>query len=116
MSIRLESSEISEEIYADEYPYRNLCALLLLWDEDDGGASCQLGLLRRVLARNYNFDVEVYRIPSENPLRSITEKIDKYERRCSATESLLLVYYVGHSSVNKYGDFIMSAFNEYSNP
>jgi hypothetical protein len=78
--------------------------LLLKWADDDLGVASELAQLREVFDQSYNFETEVWDIPSQNSDRELAYKVYNWrDRYCKSGLSegqqlpLLILYYGGHA-------------------
>ena len=79
-------------------------ALLLEWQDDDLGVSSELSKLEEVLDQSFHFQTEMWKIPSREPARALSDKIYEWKDRYCGTEippgeplPLLILYYGGHA-------------------
>lgn len=78
--------------------------LLLKWADDDLGVTRELSQLRDVFDQSYNFETEIWDIPSQNPDRELAYKVYGWrDRYCVKNPDqdqqlpLLILYYGGHA-------------------
>ncbi|TVY59583.1 hypothetical protein LSUE1_G009303, partial [Lachnellula suecica] len=80
--------------------YKSTKAVLLRWEEDHLNVRPELEALSDVF-QDYGFDTETWLIPTASPDRKILRKaldfIDDYE----SEDTLLIVYYGGHATINQ---------------
>ncbi|KAF5876582.1 putative glucose-methanol-choline oxidoreductase protein [Botrytis fragariae] len=79
--------------------YARVYALLILWEDEDPQlpVSLEVHELGVVLASIYNYDVQIYRIPSGGSHKKLNQKIlDFVELGEDSKEDLKIVYYGGH--------------------
>jgi hypothetical protein len=83
--------------------------LMLKWTDDDLGVASELARLRDVFDQSYNFETEVWDIPSQNPEGELSYKIYHWrDRYCKNTLNkgqqlpLLVLYYGGHAEEDIY--------------
>lgn len=79
--------------------YLNVHALLLSWKDGDKEIYKQLVALKNVLHEDYNYQVEEWAIPPENPQHELDERLSLFLRK-DGKETLLILYYGGHGSSN----------------
>ena len=46
--------------------------------------------------RDFNFEADIYRIPSKNPESNLLDKIQELKEKAEEEESLVIVYHGGH--------------------
>jgi len=80
--------------------YREVHALLLSWEDDDLGVVNEIAELEDVFQQIYRFEVDVWRIPSERSHIAVAGKVLGFLNDYESTDSLLIVYYGGHGSMN----------------
>jgi hypothetical protein len=102
---RTEADEALHNAFPVHRRPRNATAsvLLLKWADDDLGVTSELARLRDVFDQSYNFETEIWDIPSQNSDRELAYKIyDWRDRYCKKDISegeqlpLLILYYGGH--------------------
>lgn len=79
--------------------YSEVYVLLLYWEDEDPKlpVSIEVEELRVVFENIYNFEVEVWKIPSEGSHKKLNRKIlDFVELGDDSNEHLKIVYYGGH--------------------
>jgi len=80
--------------------YTRVQALLLRWDEDDLDVSWEVEDLEKVF-KSYGFSTELWLIPSEMSHLELMIKVGSFVRDHQSPDTLLVVYYGGHASINK---------------
>lgn len=80
--------------------YEAVHALLLSWEDDNLGVIEEIAQLADVFHDTYHFDVERWKIPSDRSHNSLATKILGFLNDHESGESLLIVYYGGHGSMN----------------
>lgn len=103
---RDEANEALQNAFPVHRRPRNTTAsvLMLKWADDDLGVGSELAQLRDVFDHDYNFETEIWNIPSQNPDRELAYKIyDWRDRYCKSGLNqgqqlpLLILYYGGHA-------------------
>ncbi|KAL8996885.1 MAG: hypothetical protein Q9169_003696 [Polycauliona sp. 2 TL-2023] len=75
--------------------YSDVSVLLLRWAADNLGVIEEVTKLRDLFRDRFNFAVEIWDIPSEDPEDELTAKILQF-RKGRGRGSLILLYYAGH--------------------
>ena len=81
------------------YPYNKVLALLLCWEDEQDGVWREITDLQGVFECAYNFDTEIYRIPSKNPETNLLDKIQELKEKVEKEETLVIVFYGGHGGM-----------------
>lgn len=81
------------------YPYTKILALLLCWEDEQDGVWGEITDLQSVFVRHFNFEADIYRIPSKNPESNLLDKIEELKEKAEKEESLVIVYYGGHGAM-----------------
>ncbi len=76
-------------------------ALLLHWKSDDLFVLPELEDLERTLREDYNFNTDVFPIPSENAHLELMLKLGAMIKEHEAHETLFVVYYGGHAKIDE---------------
>jgi hypothetical protein len=80
-----------------DYPYREIHALLLQWQDDDLGVDCVITDLRQVFTVQFGFESACsFRIPSHRPFEALEQRLQDFKQQHSSEKNLLVVYYAGH--------------------
>jgi hypothetical protein len=81
------------------FRYSAVYALLIYWEDEDPKlpVSIEAAELHDVLKNIYNYDVEIWEIPSEGSHKKLNQKIlDFVELGGDSKDDLKIVYYGGH--------------------
>ncbi len=79
--------------------YKCVEVLLLRWDEDDLAVSWEVEDLEKIF-KAYGFSTELWLIPSEMPHLELMIKVGSFVKGYQNPDTLLIVYYGGHASIN----------------
>lgn len=81
--------------------YLKVTVLIFLWADDhpDLPALEDVDRLSRVFNDVYNFDVERFEIPKQNPHFEVNQKVRSFARQGENNTHLKIVYYAGYSRV-----------------
>jgi hypothetical protein len=79
--------------------YKRVQALLLRWDEDDLDVSWEVEDLEKIF-KAYGFSTELWLIPSEDSHLELMFKVGSFVKAYQNPDTLLVVYYGGHASIN----------------
>jgi predicted protein tyrosine phosphatase len=74
--------------------------LLLRWEEDHLNVAGEVEYLEKVF-RDYGFETEIWKIPTESPDRKILRKALDFVDDNEDEDTLLIVYYGGHATINQ---------------
>jgi len=74
--------------------------LLLSWEDDNLGVLNEIDELDDVFRRIYHFEVERWKIPSKRSHNTLAAKLLAFLDEYESKETLLIVYYGGHGSMN----------------
>ncbi|KAF4636649.1 hypothetical protein G7Y89_g1434 [Cudoniella acicularis] len=96
-------------------PTQNVHVLLMYWEEDDMQVWREINGLRHVLEVNYNFDIKIFEIPSQNPDDRVEAALLEMKGKL-APGDLAIVYYGGHGAVNPMLRLCISANQERNTP
>lgn len=80
--------------------YQEAHVLLLSWEHDNLGVIDEVNNLQDVFRQNYNYETEVWQIPSTRSHNTLATRILQYLADYEARDSLLIVYYGGHGLMN----------------
>lgn len=80
--------------------YRNVQVLLLRWAEDDLGVAWEVEDLEKAF-QSYGFNAETWLIPSENSHLKLMLKAGTFVETHENTDTLFIVYYGGHATINR---------------
>ncbi|KAI1180154.1 hypothetical protein F4777DRAFT_531202 [Nemania sp. FL0916] len=80
--------------------YRDVFVLLLHWDSDDLFVLPELEDLQKCFQRDYNFETEMFTIPSSNAHLDLMLKIGALIKEHESPDTLLIVYYGGHARID----------------
>lgn len=83
-----------------KHPYSAVYVLLLSWKDDDLGVDTEIRKLEVVFGDAYGFFVQRFLIPNEEPDEALAEVLKDFVQRYKSPQSLLIVYYGGHGSLN----------------
>lgn len=83
-----------------QHPYSAVYVLLLSWKHDDLGVETDIQKLNVVFGEAYGFLVQRFLIPNEDPDEALAEVLKGFVQRYQSPQSLLIVYYGGHGSLN----------------
>lgn len=81
--------------------YSKVQALLLHWQTDDLWVVPELDDLEKCLRENYNYETEVFPIPSDNAQLALTVKVADMITKHDAEDTLFIVYYAGHARIDE---------------
>jgi hypothetical protein len=74
---------------------------LLHWQTDDLWVLPELADLEKCLRESYNYDTEVYSIPSDNAQLALTVKVADLITKHDSEDTLFIVYYAGHARIDE---------------
>ena len=80
--------------------YDAVHVLLLSWEEGDAKMHEQLLELQHTFEKFYNYDVEEWKIPRDRPYTELNYYLMDYRKRHDGFQTLLIIYYAGHSSMS----------------
>lgn len=80
--------------------YRKVVVLLLHWDSDDLFVLPEVEDLERCFREDYNFETEMFTIPSGNAHLDLMLKVGALIKDHESTDTLLIVYYGGHAKID----------------
>ena len=81
--------------------YTNVQALLLHWKSDDLFVLPELEDLEKVLREEYNYNTDIFAIPSENSHLELMLKIGEIIKKHEGEDTLFVVYYGGHAKIDE---------------
>ncbi|KAH9884478.1 hypothetical protein F4778DRAFT_763187 [Xylariomycetidae sp. FL2044] len=81
--------------------YKKVHAILLHWSCDDLFVLPELDHLERCFGEDYNFETEVFSIPSENAHLDLMLRIGAMIKECESYDTLFIVYYGGHARIDE---------------
>jgi hypothetical protein len=81
--------------------YREVHVLLLSWKGDDLNAKTEIGALKEVFLMDYQFSVEQFSIPLNNPEFAVENRLNLFVNSYCRPGSLLIVYYGGHGGIDR---------------
>jgi hypothetical protein len=87
--------------------YTQVSALLLSWEDEDPQlpVSLEINALKDVLVNLYEFEVEEWKIPTQDSHMELNLKILQFLKD-SSTKHLKIVYYAGHGKLSNHGQAI----------
>lgn len=77
-----------------------MVVLLLHWDSDDLFVLPEVEDLERCFREDYNFETEMFTIPSGNAHLDLMLKVGALIKDHESTDTLLIVYYGGHAKID----------------
>jgi hypothetical protein len=80
--------------------YKSVQVLLLRWEGDDLGVYWEVEDLEKIF-KKYGFNTELWLIPSNMSHLELTIKVGSFVKEYQSPDTLLVVYYGGHASINK---------------
>lgn len=80
--------------------YTKVQSLLLYWTDDDLWVESELRELEKCFQQHYNFETEVFAIPSKNPHRKLMFKVCDMIEKHESEDTLFIVYYGGHARID----------------
>jgi hypothetical protein len=83
------------------FHYKDVRVLLIRWEFDALKVQPELRELQSIFRDCYNFNTEVYHIPSHRSHFKLNQKILQFVDGFEDEENLLIVYYGGHGLTNK---------------
>ncbi|KAL2164082.1 hypothetical protein VTH06DRAFT_3296 [Thermothelomyces fergusii] len=81
--------------------YTKVLALLLHWKSDDLFVLPELEDLEKCFRVHYNFETDIFPIPSENSHLELMLKIGDMVKQHEAEDTLFIVYYGGHARIDE---------------
>ena len=90
--------------------YTGVHALLLNWADDDLGTDVELVDFQAQLKEQFNFTVEIWKIPSQRPELKLQAKIMDVLNVHGGENKLLIVYYGGHGKHDEHHRSIWTAY------
>ncbi|KAK8122861.1 hypothetical protein PG984_011531 [Apiospora sp. TS-2023a] len=90
--------------FAKDGAYSSVKALLITWSENDLFPDKEVGALFVLLKTNFNYEVESFKIPSDDTAVYALHKRIFEAGQQTATDSLLIVYYAGHCGKDERGN------------
>ncbi|KAL2166231.1 hypothetical protein VTG60DRAFT_3095 [Thermothelomyces hinnuleus] len=81
--------------------YTKVLALLLHWKSDDLFVLPELEDLEKCFREHYNFETDIFPIPSENSHLELMLKIGDMVKQHEAEDTLFVVYYGGHARIDE---------------
>ncbi|CAG7566476.1 unnamed protein product [Fusarium equiseti] len=81
--------------------YSDVQVLLIQWDEDELQVELELDELEKVFRKQYGFATQTFLIPTANSHRKLNQKVLSFVDQNEDEDTLLIVYYGGHGSINK---------------
>ncbi|KAF8847067.1 hypothetical protein BDZ45DRAFT_699495 [Acephala macrosclerotiorum] len=95
------------------YPYKEIHALMLYWEEDDLGCGEETHCLKEVFERKFHFTtVQHVVIPSSQLYGFVESTLCEFKRKHSCKDNLLLVYYAGHGGLDAFGRMTWCAYGK----
>ena len=76
-------------------------SLMLHWKSDDLFVLPELEDLEKCFREHYNYETDIFSIPSENAHLELMLKIGDLVKQHEADDTLLVVYYAGHARINE---------------
>lgn len=99
----------SEIIINDRSRYQNVYVLLLEFESDDSGVSSDSKELEEVFRQMYHFQTERFVIPLTKSYLRLSQHLAEFSLVRSEPSNLFIIYYNGHSSIDKNGDMQLCA-------
>ncbi|OIW33820.1 hypothetical protein CONLIGDRAFT_628737 [Coniochaeta ligniaria NRRL 30616] len=81
--------------------YCKVQTLLLHWQTDDLWVVPELDDLEKCLRESYNYETEVFPIPSDNAQLALTMKVADMITKHDSEDTLFMVYYAGHARIDE---------------
>ncbi|KAB5570481.1 hypothetical protein GE09DRAFT_1103449 [Coniochaeta sp. 2T2.1] len=81
--------------------YSKVQTLLLHWATDDLWVVPELEDLEKCLRDDYNYETEVFPIPSDNAQLALTVKVADMITKHDSEDTLFIVYYAGHARIDE---------------
>ena len=81
--------------------YSDVQVLLIQWDEDELQVELELDELQTVFEQVYGFATHKFLIPTANSHRKLNQQVLSFVDKHEDEDTLLIVYYGGHGSINK---------------
>ncbi|KAL2022566.1 hypothetical protein VTK56DRAFT_5173 [Thermocarpiscus australiensis] len=81
--------------------YSKVHALMLHWKSDDLFVLPELEDLEKCFREYYNFDTDIFSIPSENAHLELMLKVGDMVKHHESDDTLFVVYYGGHARINE---------------
>jgi hypothetical protein len=90
-------------------PYESVWVLFIRWEDDDlkvpgenNGIQGEIDALESVFVTDYGFNTEIFLIPSIDSQRALQKAIFHFQEDHNKRSDLLLVYYGGHGSLDRF--------------
>lgn len=80
--------------------YTSVYVLLVSWEEDNLGVEKEIAELRGVFKTAYNFNTDLFKIPSIKAQRSLTQRLITFIEDHESRDTLLILYYGGHGCID----------------
>lgn len=93
-------------VVGQQNDYDAVDVLFLSWKDGDTRMHEQLVKLKDVFKDIYNYDIEEWLIPSQNPYSSLNQYLLDYKAHHDGPRKLLILYYAGHGSLTQDQDLI----------
>lgn len=87
----------------DRTSYQKVNVLLLNWMDDDLQVQQETTQLGHVFMNLYNFSVDSFKIPRKSPGKATTARINILIEQ-ARRDTLIIVYYAGHSCIDKHSN------------
>ncbi|KAK4231488.1 hypothetical protein QBC38DRAFT_465860 [Podospora fimiseda] len=81
--------------------YTKVHALMLHWKSDDLFVLPELEDLEKCLREDYNYETDIFSIPSENSHLELMLKVGDLVKQYESEETLFIVYYGGHAKIDE---------------
>ncbi|KAL2200908.1 hypothetical protein P885DRAFT_65221 [Corynascus similis CBS 632.67] len=81
--------------------YTKVQALMLHWKSDDLFVLPELEDLEKCFREHYNFETDIFSIPSENAHLELMLKIGDMVKQHEAEDTLFIIYYGGHARIDE---------------
>ncbi|KAK3996012.1 hypothetical protein QBC44DRAFT_5269 [Cladorrhinum sp. PSN332] len=81
--------------------YTKVHALMLHWKSDDLFVLPELEDLEKCLREDYNYETDIFSIPSENSHLELMLKVGDLVKQYESEETLFVVYYGGHAKIDE---------------
>lgn len=95
---------VQEQVRKPSRNYLQVRCLLLDWEDDDLGCRREINELEQVFRDRFDYSVENWRIPSQNPKSQLLSKLQDFVAKGPTENELLIVYYGGHGGSTRDGE------------
>jgi hypothetical protein len=84
--------------WSTETRYAKVTVLLIAWADDDLGVASEIDRLQLLFQKDFNFEIERFSIPSENPAAELSDRLSSFVKNHSLDHNgLTILYYGGHA-------------------